>query len=71
MSEILDNVYHKYVVIVFGAVVFGTVFSRTLLLRGRGNFFSDENFFKILYVFFLSKKTGHLVLEKLPQLRRG
>ena len=56
MSEILGNVYHRYVIIVFGTVVFGTVFFRTFL-RSRKLLFSRKFFQNLILMFsFYPKK---------------
>ena len=47
MSEVLGNIYDSSVAILFGIVVFGTVF--LVLFGDSGNLFFDEKLFKIVY----------------------
>ena len=65
MSKILNNIYNRSIVTVFGTaflVVFGDC----------GNLFFDEKIFKILYLCFrFIQKTAELFPEKIPELRNG
>ena len=61
MSEILGNIYGRSIAIVFGTAFFW------LFLEIVEKYFLTKHFStSYIYIFFLSKKTAELVLEKRP-----